>query len=343
MALDWTAGLLGAAAGGGSKYSEIKDEQRKWKMDQAAQQADMERKLHFQEVSRQNEFNFQMENAGALESAKAKAAATTQEEIYSDPRQRAMREQMTSEQVSQARQVKQAEEDIRLGTEEKILGLKSDYTQKERDAIFKDIDKAIESQEGVSQEQKEAMKTKARLSALGVKGAESVAVEDFINARKAADSVVKETDIEEIEDFLSSEGIPFKTSAEARKLYTDILSAQYLPRSRQPAQGSGGTARPAGVTPESVAAAIQRSANPQAKLEQLKAEDPEMYNAVQGMMQQGSPQASGEQSPKGKGILGRYQDWHKEYIQSGQIARDQRRNYDAAAAMPQEEGFLRGR
>jgi len=286
--MDWSAGILGAVAGGAGEYNKIKDEQRKWNMQQATEDAAMERKLHFQDLSRKSQFAFDKENAGALDVAKQKRI----DDYNVSPEAIAARQQLAAEKSELAGSEQEAINEANLQYQKDLTSFKVDEEKRLRKDQLGELFEAIDKSPSFTREQKDKMKWQARLSAFGYNvpdnTVEKIDPDIFRKARANAATEVKDWSDEMVEDWMVANKESFKSIGEARTFIADQLTWKYLPAARTE---KGETPEPKGklsdgteVTPETVRQQIGQLPRGQqeAMLNRLKQEDPEMYREVTG-------------------------------------------------------------
>lgn len=289
MALDWVAGALGATIGTSTSYVDGKKEQRKWNMDQAAKQADMERAMHFKDLERQKTQTFNEQNAGKVEVAGAKRLAAHQ----ASPDQIAHRKMMGNEKIQSAKDIKTAE-----------LGIES--AQKKQ--LIKDQNAEIDAMADLSAEEKSSLKQQNRLSAMGlsIPGATKLKPSDYIDANKASVDAFKDIDdgqiVKTLTDMGLTEGRDF-TKNTARTVAQDLHTAKQLAAYTQQQGGGQGSkltlesadAKLSELPPQDQQAAIDQLAGklPEEAIAQLKAKYPAKTAGVMDGKTMVDPYAAG--------------------------------------------------
>ena len=289
MGLNWTAGALGFIGGASGTYAEQQKKQREWSLEQAAAQADMDRKQHFETVMGG------VKNQQALDFNKQQTLQ--QAELYNDPTVAASRTAEDARAVGLARDTamagaegelsvqtgalgqKKVAQDIKRAQDIAVaeLGIKDAATQKKLTEAYA----AIDSKPGASDTEKEMLKWRARATALGVPVTKdaNITPDNYLKARELAIKQVGDIDegtaVKVLMDMNPERYTNVKKYA-AKQILTDLLVNSSI-TAMTPVTRSGKTVAPQDVVEE------LSLLSPEAQKKQLnvmKARDPEMYSKV---------------------------------------------------------------
>lgn len=236
MAGSWGYALAGFVGGAGGQYSKIKKEQREWNMDQMTKQADMERQLHLDEVVGERQTRREQEltlwkQKQELEQTGLKAAKEA--EIYMTPEQKALREQQSTDAVSQATKVAKAEAGVQLETFKAKLKATSKQAIEDKTSLIQAAEKELNNM-NLSPELKDTYKSYIKLAAFGVtlpdEKVTKLKPEDY---RKARESAVTEAETRGITDAASASKALIQEGLQAGKDFQEMNAYEtYIARTQ---------------------------------------------------------------------------------------------------------------
>jgi len=261
MALDWAAGALGFVGGAADNYTNQKQKQRQWNMEQMSKQADMERKMHFEKLM------------GDVRTDQAIAQQKALRQDQMSPEAIAYRNQLSGEEVQLA------EDKATSAAKAKLIVAGSPEALAIADAEDKRKLSLLEEGEKIKQK--------------FTKKKSGITPEDLINIQEVVIKEYQDVDEQTAEEILVNMGDTSYTPGNAKGRLIDLRVRQLLPVETDSDSGvSKGVLEKPEIKPtvkpaKTFESALQQLKNmsPEEQAVELKGlaqKDPNMYNKVVG-------------------------------------------------------------